>query len=135
MIYTDFSKAFDRLDHRIIATKLLGFGFHVNLVSFFVSYLSNRLQFVEYNGFQSKDYLASSGAPQGSNLAPLIFALFINDITSSLSSECLLFADDMKIYKIIRCRNDCLLLQDDLATISNWCKTNNLDLNVSKCKK
>lgn len=135
VIYTDFSKAFDRLDHGVVAAKLLSHGFHKNLVTFFISYLSNRRQFVEYNGFVSEEYLASSGAPQGSNLAPLIFALFINDITNLLHSDYLLFADDMKLFRIIQNNNDCLLLQQDIITISDWCNKNNLPLNVSKCKK
>ena len=97
-IYTDFSKAFDRLDHGIIATKMSLLGFHPSLVQFFLSYLQDRIQCVEFNGFVSRRFVATSGAPQGSNLAPLIFSLFVNDIVSNLQCEALLFANDLKLF-------------------------------------
>ena len=134
-IYTDFSKAFDRLDHGIIATKMSLLGFHPSLVQFFLSYLQDRIQCVEFNGFVSRRFVATSGAPQGSNLAPLIFSLFVNDIVSNLQCETLLFADDLKLFRVVRDPGDCHLLQHDLDTLSGWCLMNRLPLNVNKCKK
>lgn len=133
VIYTDFSKAFDKLDHGLIAQKMYRVGFHKGLVSLFVSYLSGRTQFVEFNGFKSAPYNASSGAPQGSNLAPLIFAIFVNDITNNISSDCVLFADDLKIYRIINNIEDCRELQKDINSLSVWCSNNKLMLNINKC--
>ena len=76
MIYTDFSKAFDRIDHRILLAKLSELGFSDALVSFFRSYLTDRFQFVTYNCFKSSLYEIPSGVPQGSNLGPLFFLSF-----------------------------------------------------------
>lgn len=68
-------------------------------VSFMASYLSNRKQFVIFQGGRSKGLTILSGVPQGSNLGPLLFLIFINDIDLAVkSSKILLFADDLKIY-------------------------------------
>ena len=135
VIYTDFSKAFDKLDHGLVAKKMIIMGFHENLINFFMSYLSNRIQYVEYNGFRSYEYCACSGAPQGSNLAPLLFSIFINDLAENISSGCLLFADDLKLFRTIQNHDDCLSLQNDIRIVSEWCDINALPLNVKKCRK
>lgn len=134
VVYTDFSKAFDRLDHATLIKKLILFGFSESLVNLLISYLRNRQQFVCYSGHQSRTFFASSGVPQGSNLGPLLFSIFINDLPSILTSENLLFADDLKIYRKINAVTDCVLLQNDLVRLESWCNENKLYLNISKCK-
>lgn len=133
-VYTDFSKAFDRIDHTILLKKMSGFGFSLHLTQFFESYLGNRQQFVFYNGYKSTVYTATSGVPQGSNLGPLLFLLFINDLCTELECESLMFADDLKLFKKVSSELDCIMLQNDLNTIHNWCNVNQLALNASKCK-
>lgn len=133
VIYTDFSKAFDRLDHGILLRKLSDFGFNRNLVNFIFSYLKNRKQCVQYHGYKSDEITASSGVPQGSVLGPLFFVLFINDIVLDLNCHCLLYADDLKLYLAINDEMDCLLLQEDLNVINTWCTSNCLPLNAAKC--
>ena len=103
------------------------------MVDLFTSYLSGRTQFVEFNGFKSVSFNASSGAPQGSNLAPLIFAIFVNDITNTISSDCVLYADDLKIFRTINNIQDCIELQKDINSLSAWCSNNKLMLNINKC--
>nr|CAI5828984.1 unnamed protein product [Callosobruchus analis] len=133
VIYSDFSKAFDRLDHDVLLNKLLYFGFSYNLLVFFASYLSERHQYVSYSGHKSHIYLASSGVPQGSVLGPLLFLLFINDISLNFDVSCLLYADDAKLLCKIRDVSDCHILQDDLVKLHDWCELNKLQLNVNKC--
>ena len=73
VIYTDFSKAFDSIDHSILLGKLDSFGFDINLLMLFKNYLENRSFYVSYNNFCSQLSTAPSGVPQGSILGPLLF--------------------------------------------------------------
>lgn len=135
-IYTDYTKAFDRIDHKILLRKLYFAGIHGNLLRWFSSYITDRCQTVVLNGFcsQSRFSTIPSGVPQGSILGPLLFTLFINDIHTCFShSHYLLFADDMKVYRKVDTIHDCLLLQQDLDRLYDYCTINKLDLNISKC--
>ena len=77
----------------------------------------------------------TSGVPQGSHLGPLLFLLFINDLPSVIKySHCLLFADDLKIFRVISDDNDHKMLQLDLDAIVEWCRKNCLFLNTDKCQ-
>lgn len=135
-VYTDYTKAFDRIDHIILLNKLHSAGIHGDLLRWFGSYVEQRSQTVVLNGFSSHPRFSAvpSGVPQGSILGPLLFVLFVNDINQCFHhSKFLLFADDMKIYKKVQAPNDCLLLQQDLDRLQHYCHINKLDLNVSKC--
>ena len=133
VVYTDFSKAFDHINHNILLNKLKRFNFSNHLVQLIRSYLSNRVQYVENKGIRSQVYCASSGVPQGSILGPLLFNVFIDDIVSKLSVPCLLYADDVKIYQSISTIDDCIRLQQNLDALCSWCYDNHLNLNTSKC--
>jgi ribonucleases P/MRP protein subunit RPP40 len=131
-VYTDFAKAFDKVDHGILLVKLRSFGLQENLVKWFSTYLRDRSQFVVIGGYKSNRIIPTSGVPQGSILGPLLFIIFINDLLASLSS-CSGFADDLKVYRSISSDYDCELLQEDLTKIIDWCRRNNMSLNVDKC--
>lgn len=134
VVYTDYSKAFDRIDHNILLSKLHLLGIHGDLYRWFSSYVDNRCQAVVLGGYSSYWVKIPSGVPQGSLLGPLLFSIFINDIDSCLlNSHFLLFADDMKIFKSIHSFAAAQLLQEDLCRLDNYCRLNKLDLNVSKC--
>ena len=135
VIYTDFAKAFDTVDHTLLLHKLKTLDFSATTVELFGSYLSNRNQAVKYKESISGKYTMTSGVPQGSNLGPLLFLLMINDLPITiLSANKLLFADDLKIYARIDSILDCEKLQHDLNAIADWCNKNRLDINVDKCK-
>jgi len=134
VIYTDFEKAFDKVNHDILINKLMKFGFSNNLTCFLRSYLRDRRQFVSYNSQRSKEYITCSGVPQGSNLGPLLFLLFINDInTAIVHSDYLLYADDLKIFKSIQSISDSLSLQKDLDSLWRWSLENGLPFSIGKC--
>lgn len=117
----------------ILIKKLDVYGIKGNLLRWFASYLSNRTQYVSFNGYKSHLIIPASGVPQGSILGPLLFVLFINDLGSGLSSYYLLYADDLKIFRKISDANDCRILQTDLNRIVEWCNANCLHLNIEKC--
>ncbi|CAF4810088.1 unnamed protein product [Pieris macdunnoughi] len=134
VIYTDYSKCFDRIDHSILLGKLWAVGIHGDLFCWFKSYIEKRSQAVVLQGFASRWINITSGVPQGSMLGPLLFILFVNDIqTCFLHSKILLYADDMKILKYISTKEDSSDLQEDLNRFEAYCQINKLDLNVSKC--
>ncbi|KAJ3649997.1 hypothetical protein Zmor_021710 [Zophobas morio] len=133
VIYTDFSKAFDCIPHRILLRKLNNFGFSASLLQLICSYIDNRVNYISYNGFRSYLFTSNSGVPQGSNLGPLLFNIFVNDLLLSLSCPVLAYADDLKIYSKISCIDDTLHLQANLDKIVQWCNNNIFKINKTKC--
>lgn len=133
-VYTDFRKAFDKVDHELLLNKIAFNGIRGNLLRWFASYISNRTQVIVVKGFRSNIERVTSGVPQGSILGPLLFVLFINDIDSCFhNSNYLLYADDLKVYKTITSVEDGVKLQEDLDRLSNYCLLNKLQFNLSKC--
>ena len=97
-IYLDFQKAFDSIDHGILLRKLYKLGIRGTCHSWFKSYLSNREQFVSVGGSESALLSIRSGVPQGSVLGPLLFILFINDMSACAPSlQFTHFADDTTV--------------------------------------
>lgn len=135
VVYTDFAKAFDTVNHDVLLKKLYEFGMSNELISLLKSYLRNRYQFVGLNGCNSDQYLTTSGVPQGSNLGPLLFLILINDLPSCVKySQSLLFADDLKIFKAITSNSDAELFQKDIHALVKWSNSNKLFFNIEKCK-
>lgn len=134
VIFTDFEKAFDRVNHELLLIALNNVGFGDPLLSWFKSYLTNKIQFTRVQGFNSTLTSVPSGTPQGGHLSPLLFLIFINDISSVLNNcQFLLFADDLKIYTRVSSINDCVILQNELNVLFDWCKKWGMSLNISKC--
>jgi hypothetical protein len=71
----------------------------------------------------------------GSVLGPLLFYIFINDLCNVIKrSKCLLFADDVKIFRAINFIDDCILLQFVIEHTQGWCTANLMKLNISKTR-
>ena len=98
IIYLDFKKAFDQVSHKRLAVKLASYGITSKLLKWISCLLSNRLQWVKVGTSCSNKCNVTSGIPQGSILGPTLFAIYINDLPNSLTSQCKRFADDLKIY-------------------------------------
>lgn len=134
-IYTDFSKAFDKVNHELLLLKLSSMGFTSSLLNWLKSYLTNRTQQVKFRQAISRDILVSSGVPQGSHLGPVLFTLFINDLPSVINnSMVLMYADDVKLSLTFNHLEDQYLLQRDIDNFSLWCNKNLMNLNIKKCK-
>jgi len=133
-IFLDLSKAFDTVNHNILLKKLEHYGIRGNILQWIKHYLTNRKQFVEYNGYKSSLTDIVCGVPQGSILGPLLFILYINDlpgVSKHLSS--LMFADDTNMFtehKDLQYLNN--MINNELAKVVEWLAVNKLSLNVKK---
>ncbi|CAB3993735.1 Hypothetical predicted protein [Paramuricea clavata] len=134
-VYLDFAKAFDKVSHKLLLTKLHKFGIRGDLLSWFENYLSGRYQRVTVLGETSGTLPVLSGVPQGSILGLLLFLVYANDLPHSISGESTvaMFADDTKCYRPVKDLSDCESLQNDLNNRVNWCTIWKMDLNKSKC--
>ena len=133
VIYLDFSKAFDRVQHPVLLQKLSDLGIGGSLLRWIEYYLQERTSTVKISGVHSDSLPVSSGVPQGSVLGPLLFLIHINDLPSHVKSKITIFADDAKISRAITSPADHDVLQSDLNSIHNWSVANQLPLNPGKC--
>ena len=129
-LFLDFSKAFDTIDHGILLSKLQAYGISGTALKLINSFLSNRYQYVDFNGNASSRLSISCGVPQGSVLGPLLFLLYINDI--ALVSNLLfllLFADDSNVFVTGR-DLDAIIDQvnTEMVKVVAWLNANKLTL-------
>ena len=101
-VFLDISKAFDRVWHKGLLYKLRRCGISGNLFNLLHSFLSNRKQRTVLNGKSSSWGNISAGVPQGSILGPLMFLVYINDLTENLKCSVKLFADDTSLFTIVK---------------------------------
>ena len=133
VITFDFSKAFDKVPHHRLLLKLQYYGIHGNTLQWLTSFLSGRNQRVVLDGSSSSWSPVLSGVPQGTVLGPLLFLLYINDITTDINSDIRLFADDCILYRSIKSYQDLLILQQDINTLYHWSLTWQMQFNIAKC--
>ena len=129
----DFSKAFDVVPHKRLASKLFAYGVRGNTLNWISQFLSNRQQRVHINSACSNWAPVLSGVPQGTVLGPLLFLIYINDIVRNIDCTIRLFADDCIVYKEINSITDCKVLQNDLNKLQDWQQTWLMKFNVEKC--
>ena len=133
-IYLDFAQAFDKVDHEILMKKLQLYGIHPKIINWIRSFLTNRMQGVEFqwpNILSGHDYQWSSSRH---GARPDSFLIFINDIAHCVSDSIIrCFADDTRVSKaIIGCEEDVSTLQSDIIKVIQWSDNNNMSLHKDK---
>ena len=136
VVYLDFSKAFDLVNHQLLLSKLECYNFHHSAIEWISSYLSERTQQVTIGNKSSEQKPIPRGVPQGSVLGPLLFLIFINDLPmSTCESNIDLFADDSTLHNSgpsVQCVEN--NLRSDLKEVQDWCENNDMYINVDKTK-
>jgi len=133
-VFLDFRKAFDTVNHDILLKKLYKYGIRGVSHDWIKSYLSNRKQFVCFDECDSTVLPITCGVPQGSILGPLLFILYINDL-SNISNKFfpVLFADDSNLFFRGKNLNEMITtINEELSKVYEWLVTNKLSLNVDK---
>ena len=127
IIYLDLKKAFDTVSHNLLLNKLVRLGLMPRTVSWFDSYLLDRVQRTKINDACSTYLTVPYGVPQGSILGPTLFSLYINDLVYFVNCDMIFYADDTVILS-----KDPILLHTNLNRIYNWCNQNYLTINIKK---
>ncbi|MBM3206904.1 MAG: reverse transcriptase family protein, partial [Candidatus Staskawiczbacteria bacterium] len=135
-VFLDIKKAFDTVDHKLLLDKLERMGVRGIVLDWIKSYLERRKQYVTYNKKNSDLLDVVCGVPQGSVLGPLLFILYINDISAvSQKLKLVLFADDTNIFYSASSPEKLLdVLHREMNNIKMWFDTNKLSLNLEKTK-
>ena len=129
----DFEKAFDTPPHELLKSKLFSYGIGGTTLNWINAFLCFRQQRVVVNGIKSDWAPVVSGVPQGTVLGPLLFSLYINDISADIESEIRLFADDCVCYREIKNEEDTLKLQRDIDRLGSWARKWGMRFQPVKC--
>ena len=133
VIYLDYAKAFDKVDHNILLQKLALYGIRGPLLVWLTQFLRNRQQVVVVDGHKSRPEPVISGVPQGTVLGPILFILYMNEIENVLTeARSSSFADDTRMSQAIDTAEDTAKLQNDLNAIVQWSRENNMKLHEDK---
>ena len=136
MAILDFSRAFDTIPHEQLLGKLASYGVKGILNDWVRSSPLGRTMTIVVDGEESAESInVLSGVPQGTVLGPLLFLVYINDITDQVSpgTFCRLFADDCLLYRPIHSLEDRLILQCDLDALQKWTEPWGMWFNPKKC--
>ena len=134
-IFVDLSKAFDTIDHDTLLVKLNRYGIRGQAQNLIKSYLSRRTQYTEVLDEKSDSLTIKYGVPQGSVLGPLLFLLYINDISrASTMGTFIMFADDTNIFVEGKTEDEAYAKGNELLkSVQKYMFLNKLHINMSKC--
>ena len=133
VVLVDLSAAFDLVSPELLIQKLKIYGFEDDIITWISSYLTDRFQSVWIDHVFSSFICNSLGVPQGSNLGPLLFLIFFNDLPSFINEEIDCYADDSTLGCTAK---DVVQIGDkltkDCSNLSDWMVGNSFKLNAGK---
>ena len=133
-VYLDLKKAFDKVPHTRLIWKLQKHGgLGGRMLDWMKDYLTDREMRTSVRNEKSEWRRVTSGVPQGSVLAPVMFLIYINDMPEGVRSYMSMFADDAKLMKKVKDKEDCEDLQRDLDKVYEWSQTWEMEFNAKKC--
>ena len=133
MVFCDVSKAFDRVWHKGLIFKLKQLGIDGDLLEWISNYLDNRQQRVVLKSSMSSFKSTNAGVPQGSVLGPMLFLVYVNDISESLLSLTRLFTDDSSLfYSASNIQDIEGIINYDLQVLTSWAKQWLINFNPQK---
>ena len=123
VVFVDFRKAFDLVDHGVLLTKLAGMGITMSFWKWTQSYLSGRTQQVKLPGVLSRHGEVIAGVPQGDVISPTLFNVHVNDIEDCIPrgipvSTCK-YADDCTLYELVF-KDSVSQMQDAVTHLERW---------------
>ena len=136
-VLIDYSKAFDTIDHELLLKKLIDFNFSNSSISILMSYLTNRKQFVQIEDKSSSHLPVHFGVPQGSILGPILFNIYVADLSNVSKNKTIQYADDTTLYgssKATRIPSLIKSLESDIKALAMWSSYNTLVFNNEKLK-
>ena len=146
VIYLDFEKAFDKVPHQRLIKQLDRYGIRGQLLHWIQDFLTNRTQRVRINDELSNSTRVLSGVPQGSVLGPVLFLIYVSDISSIVQNFASLFADDTKLFSYIlevqdnlpsdtetNYMHSALSIQEDINMLTYWAEKMQMSFNLAKC--
>lgn len=133
MVLTDFSKAFDLVDHTLLITKMIDMGVRRSIIPWICDFLHNRQQCVRYNNVLSDYVFLKGGVPQGTKLGPIGFQICINDAAQDSNNEYWKYVDDLTFAEN-HISTQPSTLQGDLDDFSIWSDNNLFKLNASNVR-
>ena len=132
-VFLDFARAFDKVNHEILMKKIVKHKIKGKVAMWLKEFLYNRKFRVVANNVESKEEEVTSGVPQGTVLAALLFIIMISDIDENTRESIVrCFADDTRNSKRIEKEEDIILMQKDLDSIYEWSNKNMMKFNIEK---
>lgn len=123
---------FDVVHQDALIEKSSWYGIDSAVINWIKNYLLFRRLRVVIRGEKSGKADVTSGVPQRSVLSPLLFLIYVNNISDNIDSSVRMFTDDRVLYRVVNGKNDCVILQGDIDRISQWCIDWHMKLKVKK---
>lgn len=123
VVYFDFAKAFDRVSHKLLLSRMYEVGIHPRIIAWIADFIDDRTFQVRVNSCYSRPRSVLSGVPQGCVLSPVLFNIFTYDLPKlacETGAKCCAFADDLKLYHVVSDSTSREALQNGIDAVASW---------------